>query len=149
MYDQMHGHGTFSWGNGNVYSGEVPGTATYFLNSSSNKSNLLCSKFTFDKKNGEGEYIWASKSHYIGGFLDDRQVFSRPLSPDLWLCVRSAGGAVKFSCACFGVLADLQTVRRKHGQGILHTSGGNTYDGSWVEDKKVGHGIFTWANGGE
>ena len=42
----------------------------------------------------------------------------------------------------------------KHGQGILkipgqgiHKLGGEEYEGSWVEDKMDGKGIYRYANG--
>ena len=52
----------------------------------------------------------------------------------------------------FSIIAELSPGQYKHdrwnGKGTYHYAHGDEYTGEWVDDLKVGQGVFTWADGG-
>lgn len=126
-----HGHGSFTWPDGEQYigeyvNGEAAGQGVYkFTNGSRYEGN-----FKEDKFNGHGVLEFANGDRYEGEFGDDmfngHGVFSSAKGN------RYEGGFVDnlFS-----------------GQGVFNFANGDRYKGAFENDRFHGKGLFTWSNG--
>jgi hypothetical protein len=74
FYNRLHGHGHYSYHNGDVYTGqiiqnEITGFGVWC---SSNKAEKYMGEFWKGKKQGTGTYFFSNRDKYVGEWVDDK-----------------------------------------------------------------------------
>ena len=128
---QMHGHGTETFANGDVYVGEYKddkrsghGTYTYA------DGNIYIGEFEDDKRNGHGTFKFVDGNVYYGEFKDS--IFH---------------GHGILTSANGNVYAGEFNDGNMNGHGTYTYANGNVYVGEFKDDKKSGHGTYTYVDG--
>ena len=134
-----HGTGTFTWNNGNSYSGNwVNGSQTgegaFVFAQAPWTGDTYTGDFVDGVRQGQGTYTFANGNTYTGNWVNGSQTgegtFVFAQAP--WTGDTYTGDFVD------GV---------RQGQGNYTFANGNTYTGNWVNGSRTGEGTFTWIDG--
>ena len=150
----MHGHGVYTWANGDKYDGEWKegyrgrGIKTY------TNGNKYDGEWKDGNWHGHGVWTWADGSKYDGNWKDGNQ---HGHGVKTWASGSKYDGEWKDDLKHgHGVLTSYfekydgdYKDGKKHGQGVWTGANGDKYDGEWKDGKKHGHGVYTRRNWNE
>ena len=160
-----HGHGTFVFNNGDIYTGQLrdgqrEGKGEYTFTSDPNKNNG--GKYVGDFRSGElegsGTFTWPDGSFYVGSFAngtfkgqgvltwpDGRKLDAFFLGGSLLRQGFNAKGTMVWANGA-RFIGELRNGLRD-GQGDMTYSNKDRYVGEWVADLQHGEGTFYYTTG--
>ncbi len=132
------GKGSFTWENGNHYSGEWKdnrphGQGTIKLKNGFNGVAQYEGSFRDGLRHGTGTFKWANGAEYTGHWKNGLPTDSKLTIT--WPDKRSYEGGWNIYSG------------QQQGYGTLKNADGSTYEGQWDQGREHGKGTFKWTNG--
>lgn len=155
-FNRFHGQGTYTYGNGKVYSGiwrdgrrHGQGTQTWpngdkYVGTWSESrahgkgvktwanGDRYDGNWIGGKSSGTGHFVWSNGDDYTGGFLKGKR-----------------SGLGIFKSKSLGVYQGEWKADKKQGKGTLTSSNGTEATGQWNNDYLVGDVVFVFSNGNQ
>ena len=164
--NKKHGHGIYTWANGDKYVGQFmngrqhgQGTLTYSVGSN------FVGEWKDDKRHGHGTYTYSSGGKYGGEWKDGKQVSRGPFinadgtvakdnsdntvakEPKNNLEPKNQDDKVQDNLSALPGCIEQQPVWNNCVGARAFCTRKDEYVGEFKDNKKHGHGIYTWANG--